>query len=295
MSPSRRTIAIVGAGFIGTPIARALLNSTYDPKIIILTRPESSGKSLPIDISSIPTVPVDFTNVAAVTKVFKDHHVDIVVSTVNDTGIAIAQYRLADAAKASGTVKLFVPSEWGMPTEGAKAHGEENSFAAKDQFAKYLKSIELPFTRIYTGLFFGFIQWILGADINGKANILGQGEAKLSATSEADIGGFTAHILTALPLDSPHLVDQSLRVEGDRVSLHDLARIYEKPVVHVREGEQIPGNTEWEKTIKTALQVEVEAGRASCGWNRAIGKDEGTAGSANKLWEGHIWNKVQKP
>ena len=133
MSSSTRSIAIVGAGLIGTPIARALLNAPQHPKVIILTRSESTGKSIPDDLSSIPTVPVDYSDVAALTKVFKDHSVDVVVSTLPGGGLK-AQYSLADAAKASGSVKLFVPSEWGLPTEGAKAGGELwNIFVAKDR------------------------------------------------------------------------------------------------------------------------------------------------------------------
>ncbi|KAF5371553.1 hypothetical protein D9757_010375 [Collybiopsis confluens] len=289
---STRTIAIVGAGLVGTPIARALLNAPTKPKVIILTRPESSGKALPDDISSIATIPVDYSDVAAVTKVFKDHSVDVVVSTLPTAGFE-AQYSLANAAQASGTIKLFVPSEWGIPTEGAKANGEDNFFAKKDEFVEHLKSIKLPFTRFYTGFFFGGLRWIAGIEENGKVNTYGKGESKFSATSESDIGGYTAHVLTALPLDSPHLVNKSLRLEGDRINFQDLARIYGKPLAYVPDGEKLPGSTDGEIFFRTYLQVEAEAGRASSGWNRKAGKDDGTAGSTNGLWEGHVWDKVQ--
>ncbi|KAF5374405.1 hypothetical protein D9757_011829 [Collybiopsis confluens] len=244
---STRTIAIVGAGLVGTPIGRALLNAPTKPKVIILTRPESSGKALPDDISSIATIPVDYSDVAAVTKAFKDHSVDGVVSALPTAGFE-AQYSLANAAQASGT-KLFVSSEWGIPTEGAKANGEDNFFAKKEEFVEHLKSIKSPFTRFYTGFFSSGLQWIAGIKENGKVNTYGKGKSKFSATSESDIG-------------------------GDRVDFQDLARNYGKP-------------------LATYLQVEAEAGRASSGWNRKAGKDDGTAGSTNGLWEGHVWDKVQ--
>ena len=146
--------------------------------------------------------------------------------------------------------------------------------------------------------------------MNGKVNILGKGETPFTATSEADIGGklldlqpsnrlssysftgFTAHVLTTLPLDSPHLFNQSLRLEGDRLTFHDFARIYERPIAFVLQGEQVPGNSEGERQLVTSLQVEAEAGRASTGFSRETYMEEETAGSANGLWEGHIWDKI---
>ncbi|KIK54024.1 hypothetical protein GYMLUDRAFT_178145 [Collybiopsis luxurians FD-317 M1] len=300
MSSSARSVAIIGAGYIGTPIARALLNTTQHPKVIVLTRHDSTGKSLPDDLSSIPIIPVDYSDVAAVTKVFKDHSVDVVVSTLPMAGLK-AQYSLADAAKASGTVKLFVPSEWGLPSEGAKARGTSDLFAEKDELVEYLKSIQLPFTRVYTGFFIGALPFIAGVVLSGKVSVVGKGDTPFTAVSEADIGaqfafvtGFVAHVLTSLPLDSPHLVNNSLRLEGDRLTFQDLARIYEKPIHLLAEGELAPGRNKDESQFMTALQAEAEAGRASTGFSRVTWKDEGSAGSTNGLWEGHVWDKVKK-
>ena len=133
-----RTIALVGLGGIGTHILRAFLAapSVTHLKIIILTRPDSS-KPLPKDLlssSSLQIIHVDYNNVQALTDVFKTNSVDLLLSTLAGEGFK-AQYVLADAAKASGTVQLFVPSEWGSATEGAKAKGEESIFGAKDEFA----------------------------------------------------------------------------------------------------------------------------------------------------------------
>ncbi|KIK55452.1 hypothetical protein GYMLUDRAFT_47848 [Collybiopsis luxurians FD-317 M1] len=293
MSTSSRSIALVGAGYIGTHILRALLNSPNKPKVLLLVRPESSSKPLPTDLASLAVqkIPINYTDVSAVTKVLKDHSIDVVVSTLSGGGLE-AQYPLADAAKASTTVKLFVPSEWGLPTEGAKAKGHSNLFAVKDGFVEYLKSIQLPYTRFYTGWFSGSFPLLVGMAVNDSVNILGKGETPFTATSETDVGGFTAHVLTTLPLDSPYLVNQTMRLEGDRVTLRDIARIYEKPIVFLAEGEQVPGESELIRQVMTELQIEAETGRGTTGYSRLTGKDEGTAGSTNKLWEGHVWDKV---
>ncbi|KIK53369.1 hypothetical protein GYMLUDRAFT_105129, partial [Collybiopsis luxurians FD-317 M1] len=289
------TIALVGLGGIGTHILRAFLAAPSILKVVVLTRPDSS-KPLPKDLSSsssLQIIQVDYNNVQALTDVFRTNSVDVLLSTLAGEGFK-AQYALADAAKASGTVQLFVPSEWGSATEGAKAKGEKSIFGAKDEFAEYLELIRLPFTRIYTGFFFSSLPWMVGIDANNRVNLIGKGETLFSTTSEADIGGFTAHILTTLPLSSPLLVNQSLRIEGDRLTFRDLARIFDKPIAPLPKGELVPGKNEGERQFKTFLQSEAEEGGASLGWNRLTEKEEeGLARSANGLWAGHVWEKVQ--
>jgi hypothetical protein len=66
-----------------------------------------------------------------------------VLSTV--TGYAIgAQKSLVEAAKAAN-IKLFVPSEYGVPTEGL----DTGIWAEKNQVAEQLKSAGIPSLRIY--------------------------------------------------------------------------------------------------------------------------------------------------
>ena len=134
MSISKRSIALVGVGAIGTPILRAFLNNPNHPTVIVLTRPESKTRDLPAELSAASRIPVDYTDIDTLTAIFKEHSTEVVVSALPPPGYK-AQYALADAAKASGTVKLFVPSEWGSPTEGAKEKGEKNIFAVKDGVA----------------------------------------------------------------------------------------------------------------------------------------------------------------
>ncbi|KAJ3827143.1 hypothetical protein F5880DRAFT_1539852 [Lentinula raphanica] len=315
MSPStNRSIALVGAGAIGTHVLRALLKSPHHPKVIVLTR-TGSKKDLPSDLSSATFIPVDYTDVAALTTLFKEHSVEVVVSTVGTPGYKDAQHALADAAKASGSVKLFVPSEFGVPTEGAHANREDNLFAVKDEvaFLEYLRSIGLPYTRVYvsvcvtygdnelmvlfihqTGLFMGYIPWIVGRDVDENVHILGKGETPFTTTSEEDIGGFVAHIVTSLPLTSPELVNASLRIQSQRLTLRDYARIINKPVVSVAQGASIPAKSDGEKPFKSFLQTQIEEGKATTGYDRRNGKEiEGATGSANKLWEGHVWQTVE--
>ncbi|KAE9404788.1 NAD(P)-binding protein [Gymnopus androsaceus JB14] len=285
-SPPHKNIALVGAGGIGTRILRALV-ATKQANVIVITR-AATAKSLPPDLSSVPIIEADYTDVSALTALLKSHNVEIVVSTLSTAPGLKAQYPLADAAKASGTVKLFVPSEWGLASEGAKHRGEDNAFGIKDGFAEHLKTIGLPYTRFYN-IFNGSLDY----ETNNSVNVLGKGETPFTVTSEEDIGGFVAHVLTSLPSDSPHLQNKSLRMEGERFTMHDLARIYNQPLVLIPEGNEVPAKTAGEAGFKTLLQIEADAGRASTGWDRLTKTELGNAGEANKLWEGHVWQTVE--
>ncbi|KAE9383187.1 hypothetical protein BT96DRAFT_1009546, partial [Gymnopus androsaceus JB14] len=182
---------------------------------------------------------------------------------------------------------------WGLASEGAKHRGEDNAFGIKDGFAEHLKTIGLPYTRFYTGFFIEYLQWVVGYETNNSVNVLGKGETPFTVTSEEDIGGFVAHVLTSLPSDSPHLQNKSLRMEGERFTMHDLARIYNQPLVLIPEGNEVPAKTAGEAGFKTLLQIEADAGRASTGWDRLTKTELGNAGEANKLWEGHVWQTVE--
>ena len=73
--------------------------------------------------------------------------VDVVISTVAGTALDV-QPGIAEAAKEAG-VKLFIPSEFGGPTEGAT----EGLFGAKAKVQEQLKAVGIPYALFYTGPF----------------------------------------------------------------------------------------------------------------------------------------------
>ena len=96
-------------------------------------------------------VTVDYASESSVKSALTG--VDVVISTVGNEGIEL-QGRLALIAKEVG-VKLFVPSEWGNPTDGATI----SIFALKDGIKKKLKEIGLPYAAFYTG---PWLDWYFG-------------------------------------------------------------------------------------------------------------------------------------
>jgi hypothetical protein len=104
-----------------------------------------------------------------------------------------------------------------------------------------------------------------------------------------NISGFVAHVLTTLP--PSELENRTLRLEGERSSLNDLAVQLKTSVERV---DSIGGEG---GEFKTALQLGIESGGGSTGWN-VVNKVEGTgsnaAGSGNALWPGHQWQSIKE-
>ncbi|KAI5991447.1 NmrA-like domain-containing protein [Pisolithus albus] len=189
-----KSFAVAGVGnTVGMPIVKSLLSR--NAQVIVLTRP-SSKKSLP---DGVKTVPVDYSDTKALAAALRENSVDVVISTLSGEGLH-AQYKLADAAKAAG-VKLFVPSEFGMPTKGAT----EGVLAEKNKLADYAQSIGLPITRVYNGLYQEFLPFMVGMPEAGKFLIEGSGNEPLSLTAMSDVGGKYAPKLCPLILTYPNL------------------------------------------------------------------------------------------
>ncbi|KIJ60112.1 hypothetical protein HYDPIDRAFT_183740 [Hydnomerulius pinastri MD-312] len=276
------SFAVAGAGpTIGGRIAAALVSR--GASVVALVRPGSSSAESPL-LAGAKVAAVDYADVKAVAAVFREHKVEVVVSGLA-YGALPAQTPLADAAKEAG-VKLFVPSEFGMPTEG----GKEGHLALKSQFADYVKSLGIPVLRIYNGVFMQFIPWLTGVEL-GKFHLMGKHTAPSSFTALEDVAGFTAHVLTTLPAESLH--NATFRIQGERTSLAAVGALYEArnppvPVVHVTE---LP-----EGFVKqTFLQSKFEEGRLSSGWDNSTDADvPENADSGNKAWEGHKWKTVRE-
>ncbi|KAJ7723003.1 hypothetical protein DFH07DRAFT_759717 [Mycena maculata] len=271
-----KSFAVVGGGTIGLPILAALAEQGVS--VVLLARPESDPKTVP---DGVPIVRVDYADVAALAAAFTAHKVDVVLSTLTTYAVG-AQKPLVDAAKLAH-VKLFVPSEYGMPTEG---HG--GLLGMKAEIAGYVKSVGIPSVRFYTGIFSEIVPWLVGYHEHGIVRIIGKGTAPVSFTAVPDIAGFVAHVLTTLP--PAELEDRVFRLEGERLCMNDIGALLGTTVEQV---ESIGGD---KGETQTYLLTVMDTGAGSTGWDPAKGADgEGSdaAGSANALWPGHQWKSIK--
>ncbi|KAI6015050.1 hypothetical protein F5J12DRAFT_890410 [Pisolithus orientalis] len=263
------SFAVAGAGpTIGGRIVKALIT---DPR----PNPLLQGAKI---------ANVNYADVPGVSTVLRDNNVEVLISALSFAALQ-AQIPLAEAAQAV-SVKLLVPSEFGMPSEGAT----DGVLAIKSQFVAYAKSLGIPVLRVYCGMFMEFIPWLTGVEL-GKFHLLGQQNMPASFTSLDDVSGFVAHALTTFPSSSLH--DATYRIEGDRTSLEDIGALYEGrdppvPAVHV---DKLPDGFD----KQTFLQAKFAEGRISAGWDNYLNKDvPENAASGTKAWEGRHWKTVKE-
>ncbi|KAJ3739228.1 hypothetical protein DFH05DRAFT_1407586 [Lentinula detonsa] len=280
------SFAIIGSGYIGSFIISGFLAQASPPSTLIVLSRNPESKNFPPEVKVVKVD--DYDDVDAVARILSTYKIDAVVSTVGYGAIGL-QRQMANAAK-KAEVRLFVPSEFGSPTDGAP--NIYPPFQERDEVAgnlEYINSIGLPCARFYTGGFIGRALFsVTGVRVNGKINIIGKGQSPVSFTLEEDIGGFVAYVLTSLSISS--LSNTIFRLEGDRASLQDIANWYGKEVAYV---EAIPGAHS--ETLSMFSRV-FESGAGSTGWSFKLGREgEGpdAAGSANRLWQGHQWKRIR--
>ncbi|KZP32622.1 NAD(P)-binding protein [Athelia psychrophila] len=275
-----KNIAVIGSGLIGGPISKALLAEGANVTVISRTG-STSVKDLP---AAIKVVSVSLTDVPALAATFKEHSIEVVVSTVAHAALP-QQHMLGDAAKQAG-VKLFIPSEFGFSTLGLT----EGELGLKAKFAEYLEEIGLPFTRIFTGGFITFIPWNLDIS-SGKVRIFGKGDEKASFTDTDDIAGFVGYVLTHLA--SAELENKILRIQGEAASFLDIAAYYPTlPVEHIEEPFSGPDGE-----FKSFIQNLINSGQGSVGYSAAAGKKltgADATGASNALWPGHKWRGIKE-
>ncbi|KAH7905405.1 hypothetical protein BJ138DRAFT_1138287 [Hygrophoropsis aurantiaca] len=230
--------------------------------VLILTRPSSTAE-FP---SGAKVVHVEYSDESAVASALHENGIEVVASVHRSLW------------RRPAGVKLFVPSEFGMPTEGAT----EGHLVHKANFAATLREMGLPSLR--NGLFMHYIPMFL---------ILGKGKTPASFPAIENIGGFLAHVLTTLPPSKLH--NAVFRLEGQRSTMSEISELYSdrNPAEYV---ESIPSDIPLHQ-VREYLQSLFELGACSTGWDPAKGKElEGdeVAGSANVHWKAHQWKTVKE-
>jgi len=183
--------------------------------VVVLTR---QGSKTTVDPAA-RLIQVDYTDKESIKKALTG--VDVVVSTVSMTALDV-QPGIAEAAKEVG-VKLFIPSEFGAPTDGET----EGFLGAKANFQKQLKAIGIPYARFFSGGFADYL-WVpdLGLDVtSGKVTVGGDGTNPIPFTSRPDIARYLSYVLTHLPADQ--LKNRTFIITGDTKSFNEIFKGYE--------------------------------------------------------------------
>lgn len=190
MAPILKNVTIIGAkGSLGDAVVKELVSR---PEHVVKVLSRTAGS-----IQGVETTPVDYDDLAALTKVFEGQ--DVIISLVGPGGWR-AQKKAIDAAISAG-VRRFIPSEYGADTclpDTQKVLLFRN--AGKFEVAEHLRAHEgeIEYTYIYTGLFYDWSldNGFIGIDLTGHtAELWDGGEQPLSGTLVPDIAVAVANVL----------------------------------------------------------------------------------------------------
>ncbi|EIW85567.1 NAD(P)-binding protein [Coniophora puteana RWD-64-598 SS2] len=284
MATTFKNFALVGGGgALGKPVLERLL-AAGAAKVVVFTRPESTSTFAPNPSLSVEKV--NLGDIDALAAALQKHSIEVLVSVVGHAALE-GQPMLIDAAKKSG-VQLFVPSEFGFPTEGIT---DEGFLAVKARVADYAKSQGLPSLRIYNGFFADYAFFLGSVEEKGKFLMVEPGDKEFTLTAVADISGFVAHVLINFP--QTKLKDATFRIEGDRMTLRDLASLCNTvKSIPVEIVDAVPKDVALAEG-KQYLIAHFNSRKGIVSWDNSQQKDLGTSAISNGLWAGHTWKSVK--
>lgn len=231
---SSRILIIGGTGYIGRHITTASLAQGHPT--FLLVRESSApnpdkAKLLETFKSSGATILYgSIEDYASLVEAIKK--VDVVISAIN-TELTGEQFNLIKAIKEVGTVKRFLPSEFGMDVD--RQHAVEPIKSVYDLRVKLRRAIEaegIPYTFVSANCFAGFIlpnfaQIGLTSPPRDKVVIYGDGNTKAVYVKEEDVGTYTIK-----SVDDPRTLNKILylRLPANTLSFHDLVALWEKKI-----------------------------------------------------------------
>ncbi|MCO5578162.1 hypothetical protein L7F22_032000 [Adiantum nelumboides] len=195
MAKSR--ILVIGAtGGIGTLITRASVAAGHPTFALVRSSSDPAKKAL-IDsfekagISILMGSLEDYETLLDAVR-----RVDVVISAVG-TGDLLQQLNIIKAIKAAGTIKRFVPSDYGSNTINLAGLPEplKFAFAPKQEIHTAIREEGIPFTVLFSHGFAGYFVACLGqlgskVPPRDKAVIFGDGNTKFISVTEEDIAAY---------------------------------------------------------------------------------------------------------
>ncbi|KAK0457511.1 uncharacterized protein EV420DRAFT_1688864 [Desarmillaria tabescens] len=277
--PSIMLAAVIGTGNLSRRITEQLLVcGAY--VIVFASSRDSSSTPEEIPRGSI-IVRLDYRDKRSLISSFTTYGVEIVVSCLHGEALDL-QPGIGDAAKQAG-VKLFIPNDFGFPLPGYT----QSTSMVREGYAQYMTRIGLPTTRVLVGICAEGIPWLVASSsAPGKVSIIGSGNIQASFTSIIDIAGFIGHVLTSYSISQ--LANQVFRLEGQSVTLREIAAMYGKEAIQV---------DSLDDPDATYMQKQIDIGLGGCGneaHNSRMSSEEADLIIASKAWwAGHVWRNVR--
>lgn len=183
-----------GTGAIGRYITASLLAAQSSlGQVTLFTSPATASSKAPLlarwKAGGLKVIEGDLTSAADVQSAYASTGADTVVSAVGRDVLG-SQIELIRLAEESGTVKWFLPSEYGTDIEHGPASANEKPHQFKLKVRKYIRENvkRVKVTYVVTGPYFDmWVNPIPGLDIAGGFDVANK-QARLIDNGEGRIG-----------------------------------------------------------------------------------------------------------
>lgn len=212
LDAGRPTYVLVRPGLAGCPSKSRVLKSLHDKGAMILHGLISDRENME--------------------KILKDHEIDIVISAVGGANV-LDQVALVEAIKAAGTVKRFLPSEFGHDVVRADpVEPGLQMYKDKRVIRRLIEEYRIPYNYICCNSIASWPYY----DNKHPADVLppldhfkiyGDGTVKAYFVAGTDIGKFTMKIV-----DDVRAINKSVhfRPSSNFYNMNELASLWEKKI-----------------------------------------------------------------
>ncbi|WOH03644.1 hypothetical protein DCAR_0623043 [Daucus carota subsp. sativus] len=239
-------VLIIGAtGNLGFELAKASLQSSHPTFALVrnLSSSSHSSKSNKLHYLSNAGATLlegslqDQDSLVEAVKL-----VDVVICAVPSKQ-ALHQKLLLQVISNSGSVKRFIPSEFGLdPYKTQVSDLDHNFYSSKAEIRQLVEASSIPYTVISCNFFMSYllpslVQPDLKAPPRDKYTVFGSGDVKGVFMKEADVASFTISAM-----DDPRTLNKVLylRPPGNMYSLNELVQLWESKLQKTLEKIYIP-------------------------------------------------------
>ncbi|KAF5445379.1 hypothetical protein F2P56_034431 [Juglans regia] len=230
------TMIIGSMGFIGRFVAEASLGSGRPTYLLVQSGPTSPSRAATLkslqDKGAI-IIHGSIENRELMEKILREHKIEVVISAVGGDRI-LDQLVLVDAIKAAGTVKRFLPSEFGHDIDRADpVEPGLTMYKEKREVRRWTEAAGIPYTYICCN---SIAAWPYH-DNTHPADVLppldlfhiyGDGSVKAYFVAGSDIGKFTIKAI-----DDVRTINKSLHFQpsSNLLNINELASLWEKKIM----------------------------------------------------------------
>ncbi|XP_042508116.1 leucoanthocyanidin reductase-like [Macadamia integrifolia] len=257
VSVDSRTLIVGAAGFIGRFVTEACLETGRTTYVLVRSAKTTSSNAQTIkalhDKGAI-IVHGSINDQEFMERLLRENKIDVVISAVGGESI-LPQLNLIDAIKAVGTVKRFLPSEFGHDIDRADpVEPGLTMYKQKRWVRRAIEEARIPFTYICCN---SVAAWPYHDNTHpsevlpplDRFQIYGDGSVKAYFVAGTDIGKFTMKAV-----DDERTVNKSVhfRPATNFLNINELASLWEKKI-----GRTLPRETVTEEDLLVAAAENV--------------------------------------